>query len=80
MKLRVRCEAENENNLSLETEQLWQSARDDCGTREREREECRACLRVQCLRVERYKEKGFMANVKEDFLKHVFCVFFFFFF
>jgi len=38
MKLRARCEAENESNLSLETVQLWQSARDERGTRERERE------------------------------------------
>ncbi len=37
MKLRARCEAENKSKLSLETVQLWQSARDERGTRERER-------------------------------------------
>jgi len=38
MKLRARCEAENKRKLSLETVQLWQSAREERGTRERERE------------------------------------------
>jgi hypothetical protein len=48
--------------------------------REREREECRACLRVQCLRVERDKQRGFMANVNEDFLKHLSVFFILFYF
>jgi hypothetical protein len=48
--------------------------------REREREECSACLRVQCLRVERDKQRGFMANVNEDFLKHVSVFFILFYF
>jgi hypothetical protein len=33
MKLRARCEAEIESKLSLEREELWQSARDERGTR-----------------------------------------------
>jgi hypothetical protein len=37
MKLRARCEAEIESKLSMGTEQLWQSARVERGTRERER-------------------------------------------
>jgi len=80
MKLRARCEAENKRKLSLETVQLWQSAREERGTREREREECRACLRVQCLRVESDKQRGFTANVNEDFLKQasVFLILFYF--
>jgi hypothetical protein len=77
MKLRARYEADNESKLSLEKGELGQSARDERGTREREREECSACLRVQCLRVERDKQRGFMANVNEDFLKHFVCFFFF---
>jgi hypothetical protein len=71
--LRAGCESDTESKLSLETDQLWQGARDERGKREteREREECSARLRVQCLRVERDKQRGFMANVNEDFLKDV---------
>jgi hypothetical protein len=52
---------------------LLQSARDERGTRERERDrEREECSAWECSAGELQSQRGFIAIADEDFLKHVF--------
>jgi hypothetical protein len=75
MKLRARCEAEIESKLSLEREELWQSATDERGTRERERG-------VQCSagELQRLRKGWFYSKCGRGFSKTRVCNFYLIFF